>query len=212
MPTKLPYLTLGATLAYVGITAYNNVQKYSWDTLYLYHPLCACVFLVLAVIGILTSQQPHTQPKKHKTLITRHGYWQTAAAVFAMATNYIIYTNKELRGRPHLQTWHALAGTVVTMWWVAQVMGGALAWYFPRLVASGGAALKRTYTMHSYSGYAALLALTAAHGLALAGGYQGSAVQSPMWWVLVACLSLATALLLAGYKAKGPASPAGKSD
>jgi hypothetical protein len=45
-----------------------------------------------------------------KTNTEIHGYMMTAAAALSAFGWYVIYTNKDMNGKPHNKTWHAWSG------------------------------------------------------------------------------------------------------
>lgn len=184
-----------ASLIYAIAVSYAAVTKIGLNVLFTYHPLGASAFLVFAVLGIISSQR--AQFGSHKARITTHGYYQMAATACALATNTVIYMNKEAKGKPHLTTWHGLLGAATTGLWLMLQVSGGLSWYQPRII-SAVMPLNKAYIQHGLFGTVAFTVLLATHSMALAGSYQGYVKGTAGWWGLVLCLALLGGAVLQG--------------
>lgn len=111
----------GPVAAYVVMAILYIVvlpKKYSWFS---WHPIAS-------LIGFVGLASNATIIKKVGGLEnTRlHGILMSAATAFAVFGGYVIYTNKEMYGRPHLMTPHGKLGAFVILSYIGLGVAGAI--------------------------------------------------------------------------------------
>ncbi|GFR46551.1 hypothetical protein Agub_g8145 [Astrephomene gubernaculifera] len=164
------------SLAYAGVVLYNVfvVNGTPYNTLYALHPICACLFIVFATLGMSAAQgirgkvaqSMHTK----EPYITRHAIYNWLALFSLAGASATIYLNKERNSRPHFATYHGITGGLSGAFFVGNVLGGASMNALP--------SLSKYLRFHRLNGYLIYSALLAAHGTAVWRGYAGFAVKT----------------------------------
>ncbi|CAK9035650.1 unnamed protein product [Durusdinium trenchii] len=95
-----PAMAIFAVLAAVAVTP-------SWPVWFWYHPAAM-------LLGYVVLMGNATLVKKIGGLRATkiHGYLMGAASVAAAFGWYVIHSNKEAMGKPHITTWHGLSGLI----------------------------------------------------------------------------------------------------
>ena len=139
MGTALPLLLVAFTL---GSSAY--MYKLKGPIWFTWHPISMIAsFVLLAALAILIKKAGgYTNTKIHM-------YLMVCAVVLAGFGWYVIYSNKEMYGKPHVVTLHAQLGVGVCLGYVGLALFGGLAlnpdWGFLKTD-------KRMRFLHKWSG------------------------------------------------------------
>ena len=89
---------------------------------FILHPL-------LAILGTVMLPVPAVLLRKYKGYWSKkiHAYVFVVAMLATALSCYVIYAQKEVRGKPHLSSWHAIAGACLGLGYAGIALAGLLA-------------------------------------------------------------------------------------
>ena len=115
--------TLSATLLGKGQSLRDSFRSDTSSSLwFILHPL-------LAIAGTVSLPVPAVLLRKYKGYWSKkiHAYFFIAGVALTIASLYVIYVNKEAKGKWHIQSYHAIAGAVLVLGYIAFCVIGVLA-------------------------------------------------------------------------------------
>ncbi|KAF9215827.1 hypothetical protein BGZ59_000191 [Podila verticillata] len=161
-PLRRRVTMLLATLSQIGLFIFFGalagavvkaplVYPYSW------HPICMGLYGFVATEAILILQ-PVEKGSQKRLARTIHGLVQILAMIFSLLGFTAIYVNKDLLGKEHFHTNHALFGCTTVFIFFLQVLFGCFVGYAPRSVLQwiGQARIVR---IHRIAGYVSIALL-----------------------------------------------------
>ena len=112
---KYPLLLFGIG----GAAYYEYTMSMAWFS---HHPAAMLVaFVALSGNAALIKKKGGYDNTK------AHGSIMSLAMAIGLLGWYVIYSNKEANGKPHLQSWHSWVGIAALAGWVALAIAGAVA-------------------------------------------------------------------------------------
>mmetsp|Transcript_12481 Transcript_12481/g.18863 ORF Transcript_12481/g.18863 Transcript_12481/m.18863 type:complete len:202 (-) Transcript_12481:77-682(-) len=115
------FLKVGLLVFSIAATLHSTMRKGEW-VWFSWHPLSMIMsFVFIAGYSILTKKDGGYVNTK------LHGYFMMAAVLLALFGWYVIYSNKEMYGKPHVVTLHAQIGVAVMLGYIGMTIFGLVA-------------------------------------------------------------------------------------
>ena len=84
---------------------------------------------ILAIMGTVVLPIPAVILRQYKGYWSKkiHAFFFVLSVACIVASMYFIYTNKEIKNKPHLSSWHSLGGAFVVLGYIALFIVGIVA-------------------------------------------------------------------------------------
>ena len=150
---------------------------------------CFCFFqfsfLTFQGILLFSPQSSLLQKFSRDVKIFVHWLFSVISAICMIIGGWVIYSNKEMNGKPHLQSWHGCLGFITIMYFIIQLFGGLMNKYSSRF--SNYVDIKQLRLGHALSGTLLFALLTTTVMLGVYSNWFVSVVTGTSWYACVLC-------------------------